>query len=85
MRDWAGTQDVSSAILAKRGVWFTNREGETVLHGNVLATTPVDYSCHATSLQMWRPQNPFPYSDRKLDVSISHGNKLEMADVTLDC
>lgn len=43
MRDWAGTQDVSSAILAKRGVWFTNREGETVLHGNVLATTPVDY------------------------------------------
>ena len=53
--------------------------------GNVLATTPVDYSCHATSLQMWRPQNPFPYSERKLDVSISHGNKLEMTDVTLDC
>lgn len=72
MRDSAGTQDVSSAILAKRGVWFTNREG-------------VDYSCHATSLQMWRPQNPFPYSERKLDVSISHGNKLEMTDVTLDC
>ena len=65
MRDSAGTQDVSSAILAKRGVWFTNREGEIVLHGNVLTTTPVDYSRHATLLQMWRPQNPFPYSDKK--------------------
>ena len=53
--------------------------------GRVKQFCMVDYSCHATSLQMWRPQNPFPYSERKLDVSISHGNKLEMTDVTLDC